>query len=118
MLFRLRASMRWPVGHWGPVWCRDQMAVRFGQAVHIRHGLAGEEAPVNLVDGATFTCDLPLQDEGHALDALATLSASTVLGQTIPLDDGVGSWVEVHRCDHNDEVRAGCVVVGREEGPS
>ena len=93
------------------------MAVRYGQAVHIRAGEPAEEVPVNLVAGDTFRCDLPLADEAAAQDALATLSDHNVLGQTVSLDglDGpVASWVEYHLCDHADDVRAGCVVVARE----
>lgn len=119
MLHRLRARMRFPDGHWGPVWCRDQMAVRYGQAVHIRQGEPAEEAPVNVADGPLFVCDLPLADEAAATDALATLSDANVLGVTVVLpEEQEPSWVEYHRCDHADDVRAGCVVVARNEGPS
>lgn len=121
MLHRLRARMLFPAGHWGPVWCRDQMAVRYGQAVHIRQGEAAEEAPVNEVVGDLFVCDLPLMDEVAAQDALATLSDANVLGQTVPmvdLDTSTPSFVEVHTCDHDENVRSGCVVVARNEGPA
>ena len=122
MLHRLRAQMRFPDGHWGPTWCRDQMAVRYGQAVHIRQAEPAEESPVNLVEGNLFRCDLPLMDEAAAVDALATLSDANVLGQTVPLLvlDSVlrPSWVEHHRCDHADDVRGGCVVVELREGPA
>ena len=120
MLHRLRARMLFPAGHWGPVWCRDQMAVRYGQAVHIRQGEPAEEAPVNVVDGDLFVCDLPLMDEAAAVDALATLSDANVLGVTVPLEgeDLDPSWVEHHLCDHADEVRSGCSVVARNEGPA
>jgi len=117
MLHRLRASMRFPAGHWGPQWCHDQMAVRYQQAVHIRPGEAAEESPFNVVDGDLFRCDLPLADEAAARDAFATLSDHNVLGQTVPmvdLDTSTPSFVEVHTCDHADDVRAGCVVVARE----
>ena len=112
--------MRFPDGHWGPQWCHDQMAVRYGQAVHIRAGEPAEEVPVNLVAGDTFRCDLPLADEAAAQDALATLSDHNVLGVTVPmvdLDTSTPSFVEVHTCDHDDDVRTGCVVTDRREGP-
>jgi len=95
-------------------------------AVHIRPGTQASEEPVNQVadlNGARqeFRCDLPLMDEAHAIDALNTLSAPTVLGVSEPLPSGEGarpSWVEYHVCDHDEDDRSGCVVVERREGPS
>lgn len=114
--------MQFPAGHWGPQWCYDQMAVRFGQAVHIRPGELAEESPVNLIEGDRFICDLPLMDAAAATDALATLSDPTVLGATVPLvSDGVEttpSWVEHHTCDHDENVRSGCAVIAKNEGPA
>ena len=94
------------------------MAVRFGQAAHIRQGEPAEEPPVNVVVGDLFRCDLPLMDEAHAIDALATLSDATVLGATVVDAEGAASWVEHHVCDHDEDVRTGCSVVTRNEGPS
>lgn len=120
MLYRLRAWMRFPTGHWGPQWCYDQMTVRYGQAVHIRQGELAEEVPINVVEGDLFYCDLPLMDQIAAQDALATLSDPNVLGQTIALDNVEGtpqpSWVEYHFCDHDENVRDGCQVVERNHG--
>lgn len=121
LLHRLRARMQFSPGSGLAQWCYDQMIVRHGQAVHIRQGKPAEEAPVNEVAGDLFVCDLPLMDEAAAVDALATLSDANVLGVTVPIiddDDGssVPSWVEHHRCDHDDDVRSGCVVVARNEG--
>lgn len=118
LLNRLRARMLFPAGHWGPTWCRDQMAVRHGQALYIRQGEPAEEAPVNLVDGDLFVCNLPLMDEAAAIDALATLSDANVLGVTIPDLEGIPSWVEHHTCDHAEDFRNGCVTVTKNEGPS
>lgn len=121
MLHRLRARMLFTAGSGLATWARDQMSVRYGQAVHIRQGEPAEEAPVNLVDGDLFVCDLPLTDQAAAEDALATLSDPTVLGVTISETvDGVTvpSWVEHHLCDHADDVRSGCAVVTRNEGPA
>lgn len=96
------------------------MVVRHGQAVHIRQGEPAEEAPVNEVDTDgdphLFRCDLPLMDEAAAADALATLSDATVLGQSVLVGEAP-SWVEHHQCDHDENNRSGCTVVGREEGP-
>ena len=106
-------------------WCRDQMAVRYGQAVHIRQGEPAEETPVNEVtddgDQQVFRCDLPLMDEAAAVDAVSTLGDANVLGQSESHPDPDGpepSWVEHHECDHAEDVRDGCVVVERREGPS
>jgi hypothetical protein len=122
MLHRVRAHMRFPEGHWGPQWCYNQMVVRYGQATHIRPGEPDKEPPINEVDGDVFRCDLPLMNEAHAIDALATLSDHNVLGVTIPVqvdgDEVQLSWVERHTCDHDEEVRSGCVVVARNEGPA
>lgn len=103
-------------------WCRDNMGVRYQMAVHIRPDEPGEEEPVNEVTRAgnsdVFRCDLPLMDEAHALDAVATLGA--IIGQSQPHPDPDGaepSWAEYHRCDHADDARGGCVVVDRREGP-
>ena len=127
MLHRLRARQRHTNTSGLASWCRDQMAVRYGQAVHINPDTPNEEAPVNMVadlgDGTTlFACDLPLMDEAAAVDALATLSDLNVLGQSLTIDDDMGegspSWVEHHLCDHDEPSRSGCTVVGRNVGPA
>jgi len=38
--------MRFPEGHWGPQWCHDQMAVRYGQTVP----LEGEDLDLSWVE--------------------------------------------------------------------
>ena len=108
-------------------WCKAQMDVRYGQAVHIRQGEPSEESPRNEVEDTgdgheIFFCDLPLMNEAHAVDAFATLSDHNVLGQALPFeDDGVEedvpSWVERHVCDHAEDVRQGCAVAQRAENP-
>ena len=114
--------MRFPTSSGMATWARDNMAVRYQQAVHIRAGEPAEEPPVNEVvdDGnrQVFRCDLPLMDEAHAIDAFATLTDANVLGQSEahPDEDGpVPSWVDRHTCDHDEDVRSGCVVVDRRE---
>ena len=102
-------------------WARDNMAVRYQQAVHIRPGEAAEEPPVNEVtddgDRQVFRCDLPLMDQAHAQDAVETLAAIFPFSE--PEDDGEGgttpAYVEYHQCDHADDNRDGCVVVDRRE---
>ena len=125
MLHRVRAAVRFTQQSGLATWCRDNMAVRYQMAVHIRPGTQADEEPVNVVvqDGQhqVFRCDLPLMDSAHAIDALTTLSAPTVLGVSEPLPSGEGarpSWVEYHVCDHDEDDRSGCVVVERREGPS
>ena len=125
MLNRVRAHMRFTRNSGLATWARDNMQVRYEQAVHIRQGEPAEEAPVNEVvddgDRQVFRCDLSLMDEAHAIDAFATLTDANVLGQSEPHpdDDGpVPSWVDRHQCDHDEDDRAGCAVDERAEGPS
>ena len=125
MLHRVRAHMRFTAASGLAVWCRDNMDIRYQQAVHIRQGEPAEEPPVNEVtddgDRQVFRCDLPLMDEAHAIDAFATLSDANVLGQSEPhptLDGPELSWVDRHQCDHDEDDRAGCAVDERAEGPS
>lgn len=125
LLHRVRAVMRFRRAQGLATWCRDNMAVRFEQAVHIRPDTQASEPPVNEVvaDGGrdVFRCDLPLMDEAHAIDAVNTLSAATVLGQSEPLPirgETAPSWVERHVCDHAEDDRTGCVVADRREGPA
>lgn len=121
-LHRLRARLQFNPGFGLAQWCHDQMTVRYEQAVHIRQGEPATEPKTNVVDGDLFYCDLPLMDEAAAEDALATLSAPTVLGVSVPLGSGgvanpAPSFVEYHLCDHAEDDRTGCVVVTRNEGP-
>lgn len=124
MLHRIRAHIAYPTGSGLAVWSRDQMQVRYGQAVHINESLANEEPPVNVVtdddDVQVFRCDLPLMNEAAAAtDALATLTTAAVWGQALPLPDVDGgptpSWVEHHLCDHDEPEQTGCTVVTRVE---
>jgi hypothetical protein len=125
LLHRVRAIIQFQQAQGLATWCRDNMAVRFAQAVHIRPGEMGDEPAVNEVVAApnsrqVFRCDLPLMDEAHAIDAVATLSDANVLGQSEPTpaaDRTAPSWVERHVCDHAEDDRTGCVVVDRREGP-
>ena len=125
MLNRVRARMRFTAASGLATWCRDQMQVRYGQAVHINAGEPNEEVPINEVvddgDWQVFGCDLPLADEAAAADAVATLGDHNVLGQSEPhptFDGSTPSWVEHHSCDHQEDVRSGCAVVDRREGPA
>ncbi len=121
MLHRVRARVRYPASSGLAAWSRDQMVVRHGQAVHIRQSEPAEEPPVNEVidagDTHVFRCDLPLADEAAAVDAFATLTTGSVWGEALTLDlvDGDPSWIERHECDHDEDVRHGCVVMDRVE---
>ena len=120
MLHRVRALMRFPTSSGMATWARDNMAVRYEQAVHIRPGEAAEEAPANVVtddgDRQVFRCDLPLMDGAHAQDAVETLAAVFPWSEPHPSEDGPEpSWVEYHQCDHADDNRDGCVVIDRRE---
>lgn len=114
MLYRVRAQMRFTPASGLATWCRDQMAVRYEQSVHIRQGELDEESPVNeVIDLEYFICDLPLVDESAAEDAVATLSDPNVLGQSEPLDDGEASWVDWHPCTHDEDTRTPCSLTER-----
>lgn len=121
MLNRLRARVRYPTSSGLATWSRDQMAVRFDQAVHINPGAANEEAPQNYItdlgdDTELFVCDLPLMDEAAATDALATLTDASVFGQALSIESDEGtqpSWVEHHACDHDESPRTGCQVINK-----
>ena len=121
MLHRVRATVRWPASSGLATWARDQMAVRYEQAVTIRAGEPAEEPRVNEVrdGGELFVCDLPLADQAAAEDALATLTAPSVWDQAVLLDDGPEgpspSWAEYHLCDHAEDSRGGCAVEERRE---
>jgi len=123
MLHRVRARMRFTRNSGMATWCRDNMAVRYQQAVHIRQGEAAEEQPINEVvdddDRQVFVCDLPLMNQAHAEDAVNTLAAVFPFSEPLPSQDGAEpSWVEYHQCDHQDDNRDGCVIVDRREGSS
>ena len=121
MLNRVRANMLFPTSSGMAQWAVDNLAVRYQQAVHIRQGEPAEEAPLNEFteqgDYQLFRCDLPLLDAAHATDAVETLAG--IFAWTEPESDGEGgttpAWVEHHQCDHDDDVRSGCVVVDRRE---
>ena len=125
-LHRVRARMRFRRNQGLATWCRDNMAVRYGQAVHIREGEPAEEPPVNdVVDVGggrdEFLCDLALADEAAAVDAVATLADPNVLGLSEPLQasgDTVPSWVDRHQCRHDEHPPQPCVSADRREGPA
>lgn len=126
MLHRVRAHMRFTKGGGLATWCRDNMSVRHGQAVHVNPGTANEEPKRNEVievgnGKQEFVCDLPLMDSAHAQDAFNTLSAATVLGQSEAIPDDAGtrpSWVERHTCHHDESPPQACTVDDRAEGPA
>ena len=123
-LHRIRAHMRFTVASGLATWCRDNMQVRFEQAVHVNEGLANEEPKRNEVTDhgshEEYHCDLPLMDEAHAIDAFNTLSDANVLGQSLAIPDEDGarpSWVERHTCHHEQVPVQPCTVNALAEGP-
>lgn len=110
--------MRFPTSSGMATWCRDNMAVRHEQAVHINDGTEAEEPKRNEVtddgDHQIFRCDLPLMDDAHAADAFSTING--VMGWAVPLGDEAGpSWVEHHTCHHDETPGKPCEVVSRED---
>ncbi len=113
-LNRIRANVRYPKSSGMATWSRDQMSVRFDQAVTIKPGLSNEEQPYNEVaeddaDHEIFRCDLPLQDEAAAEDAFATLTAPSVFDPyVVDFEDGSPSWIEHHKCRHDETPQMPC----------
>ena len=122
-LHRIRARLRFTTASGMATWCRDNMAVRHGQAVHINEGLANEELKFNEVVASgdshqEFRCDLPLMDEAAAVDAFSTLTPQSLKDQMVPLEDEESiAFVEHHTCGHDESPPLPCVVVDRYEVP-
>ncbi len=119
-LNRIRANVRYTKSSGMATWSRDQMSVRFDQAVVIKPGLNNEEQPRNEVvdedvDHEIFRCDLPLQDEVAAEDAFATLTDASVFGAyAVDFEDGdiiSPSWIEHHKCHHDETPQQPCEVI-------
>lgn len=122
MLNRLRANIRFTKSSGLATWSRDQLNVRYGQAVHINEGLANEELAINEIlpdntstDHEVYKCDIPLSDYANAKDAFDTITAASVFHEThvsgFPGEvegEVTSSWVELHECDHNESERSGC----------
>ena len=128
MLNRVQARIRFTKASGLATWCYDQMAVRYGQAVHINEGDPNEELAVNQVteygeDHEVYTCDLPLMDAAHADDAYNTLTSDSVFNSTYVsgFDDGEGgttpSHVTRHDCYHDETPTLPCAVVATKRIP-
>jgi len=121
-LNRVRANVRYTKSSGMAAWSRDQMAVRFDQAVYIKPGLNNEEQPRNEIveddaDHEIFRCDLPLQDAAAAEDAFATLSNVSVFGAyAVDFEDGdmtSPSWIEHHKCHHDETPQKPCEAIDK-----
>ena len=121
-LNRIRANVRYPKTSGMATWSRDQMAVRFDQAVYIKPGLNNEEQPRNEVveddaDHEIFRCDLPLQDAAAAEDAFVTLTAASVFAPyAVDFEDGdmtSPSWIEHHKCHHDETPQKPCEAIDK-----
>ncbi len=127
-LNRIRANVRYPKSSGMATWSRDQMGVRYTQAVTIKPGLNNEEQPFNEVveDDAyheIFRCDLPLEDSAAAEDAFATLSDASVFGAyavdfEFDFSDVYGdmtwpSWIEHHKCRHDETPQMPCEAIDK-----
>ena len=112
MKHRARARLVFSKSSGMAQWCKNQLAVRHGQAVHINEGYKNEEPKYNInqeydANNNEFKCDLPLLDKSHAEDAYNTLTDATIWAYLV---DGVGvQFVEHHTCDHDETNRSGCV---------
>lgn len=119
-LNRIRAKLRFTNSSGMAAWCQANMGVRHGQAVHINEGLANEESKKNEVvaDGAShsiYSCDLPLMNEAHAIDAYSTLMAIMAWVQPFAsAEDGV-NFLERHTCYHDEETPQQCIINQRHE---
>ncbi len=121
-LNRIRANVRYPKSSGMATWSRDQMSVRYTQAVTIKPGLSNEEQPYNEVveddvDHEVFRCDLPLEDSAAAEDAFATLTAASVFGPYAVdfEEDGITSpsWIEHHKCHHDETPQKPCEAINK-----
>ncbi len=118
-LNRIRANVRYPKSSGMAIWSRDQMSVRYTQAVTIKPGLNNEEQPYNEVveddaDHEIFRCDLPLQDEAAAEDAFATLTAASVFAPyAVDFKDGIPSWIDHHKCHHDETPQKPCEAINK-----
>jgi hypothetical protein len=123
-LNRIRANVRYSKSSGMATWSRDQMSVRYDQAVTIKPDLANEEQPQNRVeedptstDHEVFVCDLPLEDATAAEDAFATLSDASVFGYYAEdFQDGdmtSPSWIEHHKCRHDETPQKPCEVIDK-----
>jgi len=111
-IHRVRAHVR--LGGGMAVWARDQMTVRYGQAVHLNEGLANEEVKRNeVIDGNLFICDLPLMNEAHAIDAYNTLTSAAVLAWVVAPGEEEQWFIERHVCHHDEQPPLPCVSVER-----
>ena len=117
-LNRICANVRYPKSSGMATWSRDQMGVRYDQAVTIKPGLNNEEQPRNEVveddaDHEIFRCDLPLEDLA-AEDAFATLSDASVFGYyAVDFEDGAPSWIEHHKCHHDETPQIPCETIDK-----
>ena len=121
-LNRIRVNVRYPKSSGMATWSRDQMSVRYDQAVTIKPGLNNEEQPYNEVeeddaDHEIFRCDLPLEDATAAEDAFATLSDASVFGYYAEdFQDGdmtYPSWIEHHKCRHDETPQKPCEAIDK-----
>ena len=118
-LNRIRANVRYPKSSGMATWSRDQMSVRYTQAVTIKPGLNNEEKLFNEVveddaDHDIFRCDLPLQDAAAAEDAFATLTAASVFDPyAVDFEDGSPSWIEHHKCRHDETPQQPCEAIDK-----
>ena len=115
MKYRVQTSVLFPKSSGMATWCKDQMDVRYDQAVHLKEGEKNEEQKKNKVveidaDNERFICDLPLLDQDHAQDAFNILTDDSVWFYAIGADneEDVGSYVNLHKCGHDEMPQIPC----------
>lgn len=122
MTERIRERARFSKSSGMATWCRDQMANRYDQAIYINPDLNNTEPKINEVlddgDYEIFHCDLPLEREDYATDAYNTLSDASVwyYAEDLGIDEegnAIPSWVEHHRCYHDEIPNKPCEIVSR-----
>ena len=103
MAIRFRARLRFQSGSGMAQWVADQMAVRLGQAFHLREGTPNQELSHVTVSGDDVDIDVfwPDDREDLAVDTRNTLQA--VIPFLRPAEGRAVSWMDWHRCGHDQE---------------
>lgn len=115
MIYRLQASILYYKNSGLATWCKNQMDVRYTQAIHLKPDTNKEERPLNKIieetdDIERFQCDLPLLNKQHAQDAFNTLSTESIWLQALGSNEDIesGSFINLHVCGHDETPQVSC----------
>lgn len=120
MAIRFRAHLHFNPGSDMAQWVADQMSVRMGQAFHVRQGGPNEERSEVSTDIVTsgppadrreivhVNVFWPEDQEALAEDTRVTLSDASVLAHALEDTRDRHSWMDWHRCNHDQEPYQSC----------